>query len=629
MTPAPLTPPVAPAIVILHRPGIDLARRITAHDDRLAGAMIYAPRALAGDDPSLIAYEDLRGLLEQLFLTGQPIVGLCAAGILIRLIAPLLRDKHHEPPVIAVAEGTGIARTGAVVPLLGSHHGGTALARQIAQALAATLITTGAGEGHLGLALDDPPPGWRLANPDDLKAFTGRLLDTISPEGGPSRLLGRRAAGFARTAPPARQAAFMLRGSLRPQAGSNRCLVYHPAKLALGVGCVRGADPGAIADLVMQTLVSADLSAKAVGVVATIDLKQDEPALIQLAKTLDVPIHLFAAAHLDAQPVGDSSAVVKQAVGSGSVAEAAALAAACPKGRRGRLLRGRLLLGKHKNAHGTCAVALAHQPGVFAGRPPGCLFVVSLGPGDPAMRTLAAARTLVQVTDLVGYHGYLAQIPGRPGITRHGFALGEEDARVMCALDLAARGRQVALVCSGDAGIYAMASPVFAQIERTPAWQRVRVQVLPGVSASQAAASRVGGFLGHDFCVLSLSDLLTPRDVILQRLQAALAGDFIIALYNPTSRKRGDLFRAALEQIGQDRAPSTPVVIARQVTRAQERVEVITVAELNNHRERIDMHTVILIGATRSRAFAHLGGMAGGMGSRMAAYTPRGYEEKS
>ena len=225
---------------------------------------------------------------------------------------------------------------------------------------------------------------------------------------------------------------------------------------------------------------------------------------------------------------------------------------------------------------------------------------------------------VAEATDLVGYGLYIDLLgPLAAGKTRHDFPLGGEEDRCRHALALAAEGKTVALVCSGDAGIYAMATLVFELLDgkSIAGASRVEVIVSPGISALQAAAARIGAPLGHDFCAISLSDLLTPTDVIRKRLRAATDGDFVVALYNPVSQRRRILFSEAQEIFLTARPPTTPVVLARSLGRPDEALTVTTLADLKV--DDVDMMTVVLIGSSQSRR------METADGPRV--YTPRGY----
>jgi precorrin-2 C20-methyltransferase / precorrin-3B C17-methyltransferase len=242
--------------------------------------------------------------------------------------------------------------------------------------------------------------------------------------------------------------------------------------------------------------------------------------------------------------------------------------------------------------------------------------VVGLGPGGPGWLTPEAAAALAAATDLVGYRPYLARIPVRPGQQRHASGNTVEDERAALALDLAAAGRQVAVVSSGDPGVFAMASAVLEQAALGgDRWARVPVTVLPGVTAAQAVAARAGAPLGHDYCVISLSDRLKPWPVIADRVGHAAAADLVLALYNPASRSRTWQLAEVARLLLAHRSPDTPVVVGRSVGRPGEQLEVITLAELGT--AAADMSTLIIVGSSATRLYDRAG--------RPAVITPRRY----
>lgn len=249
----------------------------------------------------------------------------------------------------------------------------------------------------------------------------------------------------------------------------------------------------------------------------------------------------------------------------------------------------------------------------------GSLSIVGLGPGSFDLLVPAAANALHVATDLFGYAPYLDRLPPGPAHQqRHASDNREELARARQALQLAASGRRVAVVSGGDPGIFAMAAAVLEAVDAgDPAWRSLTIDVVPGISAMQAASARVGALLGHDFCAISLSDNLKPREVIARRLAAALHGDFVIALYNPISRARPDGLNAAFALAREVRVAKTPVVFARAVTRADEQIRLTTLADARP--EMADMQTVVIIGSSTTRLVAKSDG-----GSWVL--TPRSYE---
>ena len=417
-------------------------------------------------------------------------------------------------------------------------------------------------------------------------------------------------------------ASFASRGELevrvtdRADPGSATRLVIHPKVLALGVGCERGIEPGELVHLVSATLERNDLAPGAIACVVSLDLKAAEPAIHALAAQLGAPARFFPASRLEAETprLANPSAEVFAVTGCHGVAEGAALAAVGPEGE--------LVVPKTRSERATCALARAPAPldPARIGRPQGRLAMIGLGPGKADWRTPEASALLDDADDWVGYAGYLDLVPLPPWrrVNRHAFTLGEEEARVRRALDLAAGGRRVALISSGDPGIYAMAALAFELLERgdEPAWQRVAVIVSPGVSALQAAAARAGAPLGHDFCAISLSDLLTPWGEIERRLHAAAAGDFVTVLYNPASSQRRKGLARALEMLRPARPPETPLVHARNLGRAGESLAIARLAEFDP--SAVDMLSLLIVGSSRTRIFATPDG-------RSLVYTPRGY----
>ncbi|MSO88736.1 MAG: precorrin-3B C(17)-methyltransferase [Rhodospirillaceae bacterium] len=598
--------PEGAALVALTADGALLAARLKP---ALPAARIHGLGSrVAGADE---IFSDTAEHLRFLFAAGRPIVGVCAAGILIRALAPLVANKRAEPLVIAVATDGG-----AVVPLLGGHRGANRLAKAIASALGGVAAITTAGDTALGFALDDPPAGWRVANVEAAKAMTAALLAgesvALAVESGDAAWLRESGIAFVETAP--------LRVLVTDRAvfGDASTLVLHPPVLAVGVGCERDADPEELARLVDGALATHGLSPLAVACVASIDLKADEPAVQSLARRLGVPARFYPAARLeDEKPrLRNPSAVVFRETGCHGVAEGAALAAAGKESV--------LVVSKVKSARATGAIARSPSDidATAVGRGRGRLAIVGIGPGAAALRTPEASAALAESTDIVGYSLYVELLgSAATGKRIHERPLGAETERTQLALDLAAAGANVALISSGDAGIYGLASLAFELLDREnrPDWNRVAIAVLPGVSALQAAAAAAGAILGHDFAAISLSDLLTPWPDIERRLRAAAEGDFVVALYNPASVKRQRGIGVARDILLAHRAPDTPVVLARNLGRDGQRVDTITLAELGP--DKVDMLTIVLIGSTQSRRLRR--------GREDWVYTPRGYERKS
>ena len=247
----------------------------------------------------------------------------------------------------------------------------------------------------------------------------------------------------------------------------------------------------------------------------------------------------------------------------------------------------------------------------------GRVTVVGIGPGRTDWCTPAVAECIAAATDLVGYEPYLAMVDtGSTSANRHASDNRVEADRARHALDLAEAGGNVVVVSSGDPGVFAMASAVMEQLAEHPQnWLTVDVSVLPGITAAHALASRVGAPIGHDFCVISLSDVLKPWEVIEQRLLAAAGADFVIALYNPRSRHRPHQFSEAMALVARHRAPTTPVIVGRHIGRAEEAVTVTDLATLDP--ETVDMSTIVIVGSSTTRVLDRPLGCS--------VYTPRSY----
>ena len=251
----------------------------------------------------------------------------------------------------------------------------------------------------------------------------------------------------------------------------------------------------------------------------------------------------------------------------------------------------------------------------------GWLRIVGLGPGPAHWLTAEATTVLAAATDVVGYIPYVERIPERPGLTRHMSDNRVEVDRARQALDLALSGRRVAVVSGGDPGIFAMAAAVFEAVDSGPeGWRALDIEVIPGISAMQAASARLGAMLGHDFCVISLSDNLKPWTTIATRLEATVAGDFVVALYNPASRARPERIFDAFAILRGLRSPATVVVLARAIGRPDERIEITTLAEVDPHK--VDMATLVLIGSSETRLIPRPG-----EATRPWVLTPRSYGE--
>ena len=509
-----------------------------------------------------------------------------ATGAAVRLVAPLLESKHRDPGVVTVDDAGNFA-----VALCGGHYGGAnALAKRVADTLGGKPVITTASDTLSSPVLDSlgEKLGFRLEEDSDLAAVgaalvSGKRVGFVADRRWPLGPLPANVVSTDEWEAPMIFISDRLVETPRP------AVVYRPPSLVAGVGCSRGVSADEILDLLGSSLREAGLTGKSLAVLTSIDVKRDETGLLEASAKLVVPINFHPAEVLRAVETPHPSEVVREAVGTPSVAEAAVLCSGAE-----------LIVEKRKSAHATVAV----------GRLPvrGRLALVSLGPGEDTLVPPLAREALANSELVVGLEQYVDRVRHllRPGTRTLTLPLGNEVERAELALAEARLGGSAALVSSGDVGVYAMASPVLEL-----AGNDIDVVVVPGVTAAQAAASLLGSPLGHDHCAVSLSDLLTPWEVIQARLRAAAEADFVVSLYNPRSKGRDWQLGKAKEILLQHRPPDTPVGIVRDAYRPAQQVILTDLASLRP--EDVDMLTTVIVGSSQTRIVA----------GRMV--TPRGY----
>ncbi len=566
-----------PAIVILGAGALDTARRIQA---RYPGSRVHG---LASRVEADVPFDELGAHLRALYARGLPIVALCAAGIVIRCVAPALADKGVEPPVLAVAEDGS-----AVVPLLGGLTGVNLIAREIAECLGVAPAITTSGELRFGACVLNPPDGYALADLQQGKRFVSDLL-----AGAATRIDGAAPWLDDVALPRDDAAAHAIRVTPDAWRGARDELVIHPRSVVVGIDA-RGVPADASPSLAER-----------------IDALLDAHGLARLAlAALVAPATLLGDARVEAAA---HTLGVPLRFGDGEGARDTDAAA----------LLGRTLRVAHtlRATSGGLACAVAAQPvdPAALGRARGRLTVLGLGPGDAAWLTPAARDALAQATDILGYTTYVTMAgPFRADQRVHGTDNREEMQRARHAFELAAEGRRVAVVSSGDPGVFAMAAAVLEALDeaRDPRWAAVELRVEPGVSASLATAAQAGAPLGHDFCAISLSDNLKPWDVIETRLRHAAQADLVMAFYNPISRARPWQLDRALDVVRAHRAADTVVVLGRDIGRPGATLATTTLGALRS--DQVDMRTMVIVGSSTTRRFAIGDG-------REWVYTPRWY----
>jgi cobalt-precorrin 5A hydrolase / precorrin-3B C17-methyltransferase len=522
--------------------------------------------------------------LAEAFRDADAVVAFLAVGATVRLLAPLLRDKHGDPGVVCVDEARRFA-----VPVTGAHAGGANdLARRVAAVLGAEPVITTASDAAGAVALDEfgADLGFVVEPGSDLAAVGTAVLSghrvTLSAD--TTWPLPPLPANVAWSEPEPGVPAILITDRTVPPRPAPT-VVYRPPSLVVGLGSSRGVQPAEIDALIDQALATADLSPRSVSTAATVDLKQNEPGLIAAVSKRGWPLAFFPAADLAEVPVPNPSDAVRAAVGTPSVAEAAALLAASHENPA------TLIVPKQISPHAT--VAIARRP------PRGRLAIVGIGPGARDLLTPRAAAELRRASIVVGLDQYVRQVEDllRPGTVIRSSGLGQEQARAAAAVADAVAGHAVALIGSGDAGIYAMGSPALETADAT-----IDVVGVPGVTAALAAAAALGAPLGHDHAMISLSDLHTPWEAIEQRVSAAAEADLVVCFYNPASRERDWQLRKAVAILAAQRPPGTPVGWVREASRPDQSVATATLATFDP--AVIDMRTLVIVGSSRTRLIA-------------------------
>lgn len=552
----------AAAIVILGTGSLATARRI---QQIYPTSLIYGlAERVAGADR---VYTDFGANLRQLYAQDTPIIALCAAGIVIRTLAPLLLEKGAEPPVLAVAEDAS-----AVVPLLGGLSGVNDLAREIAAGLGIAPAITTSGELRFGTCLLNPPSGYVLGDVELGKRFVSDLLagESVRIEGDAPWLDSAQL-------PEHRDARLAIHvGSEAREPVADELRIY-PRNVLVKVNAVVSAHT------VGDVLREAKVACQSLACVVAGESLMADIQLREVATELGVPLR-FAT---DDDDFAEQSVAWSEPVNAVTV--------------------------------GVAPAPLAIER---LGRARGRLAVIGLGPGAAELMVPAVKVELERANDVLGYETYVRMAgPFRNDQVLHCTDNREEMQRARHAFELATQGRSVVVVSSGDPGVFAMAAAVLEALHESnnPLWHSVDLEILPGVSASLATAAQAGAPLGHDFCVMSLSDNLKPWAIIEKRLDLAAEADLALAFYNPISRSRPWQLGVALDIVARHRLPATPVVLGRDIGRPGQTLRVTTLGALTP--DQVDMRTMVIIGSSTTCAFRRADGLEW-------VYTPRWYGQK-
>lgn len=595
-------------------------------------ATLWVPESFVTINNVQIYKKPLKNHVSELWESHQALVFCLATGAVIRIISTLLKDKSIDPAVVVIDE-TGKF----VISLCGGHQGGAdKLTKLIALQLGATPILTGASNSLELPAVDmlGVTFGWCRGQGDwtavSAAVAKGEVVEIIQEVG--SRLwqnyLPQSHSFKFEESPTTKAKIYISHKSSPPLTLSHNSsmpfVTWHPRVLWVGIGCERGTDGQVIADAIDKVFQDNQLALSAIAGIATIDIKKNEVGLVEVCRERNLPLRTFTCEILSTVTVPNPSQVVKKEVGTPSVAEAAALRAAsnisittplsaCMEEIGVFLVPKQIYRPSTQNQKGAVTVSVVESKKEYIGRP-GKLLLVGTGPGKLEQMTPAAQTAVASADAVIGYGLYIELIA--PILQKHqiieALPITKERDRAQRAIELANWGLTVAVVSSGDCGIYGMAGLVMEDLQAS-GWdgKSPSVEIFPGVSAFQSAAARVGTPLMHDFCAVSLSDLLTPWEVIVKRLEAAASADFVTALYNPKSQTRTQQLIKAREIFLKYRNQDTPVAIVRSVYRQDEQITLTTLEKLLD--VPVDMLTTVLIGNQSTRSYGEW------------MITPRGY----
>ena len=519
-------------------------------------------------------------------------------GAVVRLIAPFIRSKENDPAILVTD-----SKAKNVITLLGGHkQGGDRFASELAAALEAEVICTSDSFTERRIPLDCLGEGWGWKrggkNLDWRKLMISQSKEqkNIVFQGKGStlwqKLKGCSNLSFLDKKDPI---SFENIDLYVGQENRNICS-WHPPTIIIGIGCERNTDEKVIQRAINNSLNQNGLSLLSISGLATIDRKNDEIGLLSLSKKHEWPIYFFSAFELSKVNVPTPSNVVLNEMGTPSVAEAAALLAG---DHRGRLIQNKQIYYSKEEESGAVTIALAEVENPFAPHK-GELHLIGSGPGDLKMLTSDSRQALTRCAVWIGYGpylNYLESIRGHDQVRIDSKLTFEKD-RCQHALDLAKQGVKVGLISSGDSGIYGMAGLALDLWLNERLDSRPLFEVHPGISSFQMAAAKLGAPFMHDFCSISLSDLLTPWNQIEKRIKSAAIGDFVLAIFNPKSIKRDWQLKKTVDLLLECRNPSTPVAIARQLGRPEESIEIHTLENLPF--DRVDMLTILVIGNSQS-----------------------------
>ncbi len=598
---------------------------------------LWLPNKLKNEQLSAQYYSDSLAIhLQNIWHQSQAIIFCLTVGAVVRLIAPLLKDKQNDPAIIVISPNFD-----SVISLAGGHQGkADKLTELIASELNTNGIITSAsfaahlpsvdtfgeifgwhkGEGNwtsvsanitggkqtfvrqtTGLKWwqNNLPDGHCFIFSEQIDSSKNSFDNTTEKEELPNDVFSVIDIGVEKNI----------------SCQNIPYVRWHPRVLWIGIGCERNTSFTLIESAVIEVLTKYNLACESIASLVTIDIKKDEVGILKLAQKWNLPLQTYCAEQLKDIHVPNPSTVVEKEVGTASVAEACAIKGASFstfENNTTELIVSKQII-KSEDQKGAVTIAIA-QSTLEYNPHQGQLYLIGTGPGNIEYLTNSAQMALREADVIIGYGLYIDLIKTllRPEQIIESYSITQEKQRAQRAILLAQWGLKVAVISSGDCGIYGMAGLVL-EILATENWdgKSPSVEVFSGITALQSLAAKIGSPLMHDFCAISLSDLLTPWEIIEKRIVAAASADFVTTIYNPRSKTRQEQIVKLQNIFLQYRNPNTPVAIARSIGRDDEQIILTTLGEMLNYS--IDMLTTVMIGNNSTIRYKDL------------LITPRGY----
>ncbi len=547
-----------------------------------------------GEENKLIQVQKPREILLKKWVEIDFLIFVGSIAASIRIINSFLTSKDQDPGIIVIDD-----KCNKIIPLIGLHQSNAQnIAYQISNLFGGEIIETNNSNNQNFLNLDAFGNQWGWKRSGKIKDWSKLVIKQAKNE----KIFCKQLSGNSlwKTSESGGIINQINEKEIEKQDSTFHVSIFennernwHPPVLWIGIGCERNTSKELIANSLNNFLKSRNLSQQSIAGFATIDIKKDEKGILELSEEKNLPIKFFSKQDLSTITVPNPSNVVQKEIGTPSVAEASCLLAA---GEESKLLEEKKIF---KNQSGAVTIAVAESKNQY-NPTHGEIHIIGSGPGDISLLTSNAKKTLSRCTVWIGYKMYLDLIKPlkRSDQVLIESKLTEEKERCSKAIKLAEEGIKVALISSGESGFYGMAGLLLELLQKIKKEYRPFFQVHPGISSVQLAAAISGAPLMNDFCSISLSDKLTPWSLIEKRIEGALVGDFVIALFNPQSIERNWQLKSAIDLCLKSRKGDTPVLIARQVGRENQSKNFSTLKTIPF--EEIDMLSIIIIGNSQT-----------------------------